>query len=109
MSRERVTSCSKCGGSMTWGRTYPGGKPMPIDVEVYATDDEKANLAAYKDATGRLNVRVLKAGEQPEPYERRRMPHFATCAARLEAAAARRGEVENVIPFPTRAKRTARR
>jgi hypothetical protein len=81
---------------------------MPLDLPVYAQDDTAATCAVYADATGRLNVRVLKDGEQPEPFERRRMTHFATCAARVEAAKARRGEVENVIPFPTRAERAKR-
>lgn len=78
---------------------------MPIDPGVYPAEDERANLAVYKDHTGRINVRVLKAGEEPESYEKRGMPHFATCPKRVAAAKARRGEIPNVIPFPKRGPR----
>ncbi len=96
-----MSQCRECEETILFGRTR-AGKLMPLNPEIRSRDDALANLAVYKDHTGRLNVRVLKDGEQPEPYERRGMPHFATCVKRRTDAAALRGEIANVIPLPKR-------
>lgn len=67
--------CTLCDAEILWARTSKNGKPMPIDP---APSDD-GNLAIYKDHTGRINARVLKAGEEPESYEKRGKAHFATC------------------------------
>lgn len=71
-----------CGAEIVFARTAMG-KSMPLDIARYADDDELANVALFRDAGGNMVARVLRKGEQPEPYERRAMPHFATCVARL--------------------------
>lgn len=67
--------CSLCDAEILWARSSKTGRPMPIDP---APSDD-GNLAIYKDHTGRINARVLKAGEEPESYEKRGKAHFATC------------------------------
>lgn len=90
-----------CGRDIVFGRTATG-KMMPMDPGRYDGDDQAANLAVYKDHTGRLNVRVITAAAPLESYEWRAMPHFATCPPLVAAAAARRGDLreDGVIPFP---------
>ena len=61
-----MSICRECQRDILFGRTS-NGRPMPIDPGVYPADDERANLAVYKDHTGRINVRVLKAGESRSP------------------------------------------
>lgn len=101
MSRRDLVTCTRCGREFRFGRTE-NGRAMPVDADTYAHDDTRANLALHRDHTGRLNVRVLKAGEQPEPYEHRGMPHFATCTAEKTERDARAGRLaeQGVIPFP---------
>lgn len=67
--------CALCDAEILWARSTKTGKAMPLDPA--PTDD--GNLAVYKDHTGRINARVLKAGEEPESYEKRGKAHFATC------------------------------
>lgn len=71
-----------CRQEILFARTA-AGKAMPLDPGRYEGDDERANVAVYRDHTGRFNARVLKKGEQPEAYEWRAMPHFATCRGLL--------------------------
>lgn len=52
----------------------PGG-----DIPRNGDGSDARNVAAYQDPTGRWLARVLKRGEEPLGYERRFMPHFATC------------------------------
>jgi hypothetical protein len=101
-----VTSCRRCHRDIQWAVTS-NGKPMPLDPARREPDDEAANVAVYRDHTGRLNARVLKQGEQPERHEWRAMPHFATCAPEKAARDARAGRLrdEGVIPFPSRTAR----
>lgn len=66
-----------CRRPIRWGITE-AGKHQAVDLGV----DPDGNLAVYRDGTGTLKIRVLKAGQEPEPYERRAMPHAATCAGR---------------------------
>jgi hypothetical protein len=101
-----MSQCRSCGADIVFGRTS-NGKAMPLDPAKYPDDDVSANLAIYKDHTGRINVRVLKAGQEPEPFEHRGMPHFATCEKLKADGAARRGDLrsEGVIPFPKQRRR----
>jgi hypothetical protein len=98
-----VSQCRECGTEIVFGRTEKG-KVMPLDPAKYPEDDESANLAIYRDHTGRINVRVITTERPVERFEHRGMPHFATCPNRQADAAARRGDLrsEGVIPFPKR-------
>lgn len=80
-----MSQCRDCGADILWGRT-DAGKLMPLDPERRDADDPAANVAATRDHTGRLLVRVLHAGEQPDRHEWRAVPHFATCVPRLAQA-----------------------
>jgi hypothetical protein len=96
-----VSQCRECHRDIVFGRTA-AGKLMPMDPEPYPDDDAAANLAVYRDHTTRLNVRVITADRPLERHEHRAMPHFASCPARKQRDAARRGDLrgEGVIPFP---------
>lgn len=75
---------------------------MPVDPEPYAGDDERANLAVMRDGTGRLVCRVITAEAPLLGYERRAMPHWATCAPLVAQAAAKRATkagADNVVPI----------
>lgn len=73
----RHTSCRRCLAAIVWAVT-DAGKRMPLDVRIDHTG--LGNVAVRQDATGRLNARVLADGQEPYGYERRAMPHFATCS-----------------------------
>lgn len=77
---------------LTWFLNQPGrqGKLMPVDLDAYELDDERANLACHTTDTGTFMVRVLGAGEAPLDHEHRRMPHFATCPTLARRRAAER-------------------
>ncbi|WP_020393477.1 hypothetical protein [Kribbella catacumbae] len=68
-------TCDLCGAEILWARSTKTGKPMPLDPEPCAD----GNLAIYRDHTGRINARPLKAGEKPEHIEKLGKAHFATC------------------------------
>lgn len=69
--------CDGCPQEIVWAVTRDNKKRMPLN----AGQDEAGNVAAYVDHTGRLVARVLRKNEVPEGFERRYMPHFATCPA----------------------------
>lgn len=69
--------CRDCGRDILLGYTV-NGRYQPIDPE----PNPGGNLAVYLDHLRRLRVRVLAAGAEPESYERRAMPHAATCPRR---------------------------
>jgi hypothetical protein len=77
--------CRKCDHGITFaivvdGDTrVPTGKKMPLDDVLLDRDDERANVAVYRNGQQQLVARVLKKDEQPDRHERRMMPHFATC------------------------------
>lgn len=77
--------CRRCRRAIVFGWTVDNdtrvrtGKRMPLDDARLERDDERANVAAYRDGSGALVVRVLKKGEEPDRHEWRMMPHFATC------------------------------
>lgn len=58
------------------------GKPsrMPLDPD----PNPEGNVACFRDGGGRLVGRVLAKDQQPVAYEKRYMPHFATCKAPAE-------------------------
>lgn len=66
--------CRSCGRPVRWA-TMPTGKLNPLDAD----PDPTGNIAAHLDARGDLHARVLKAGEEPEPHERRGVSHFSSC------------------------------
>jgi len=70
-----VAQCPSCYARIRWAITAHGRR-QAIDAD----PDERGNLAAYKDHTGTLKVRVL-AGDrsQLEGAEWQAMPHAATC------------------------------
>ncbi len=76
---------------------------MPLDPQ----PNPLGNVAAYKDASGRIQARVLKKGEVPASHERVYMPHFATCPVLRQqqerAKALREAAVDPVVvPFRRR-------
>lgn len=85
---------------LTWFLDQPGreGKLMPVDLDTYERNDDRANLACYTTEAGTFMVRVLAAGQEPLPHEHRRMPHFATCVTMARRRAAK-ALPDNVIPF----------
>ena len=76
--------CRDCGADIIWAHTVHG-KVQAIDLE----PREDGNLATYRDHLGRVQVRVLRDGEEPRAYERRAMPHAATCPRRQPRTTAR--------------------
>lgn len=74
------STCRSCGAPVVWARTTDG-KPMPLN----AVPDPAGNVAAHRDPTavsaygGALVARVLKAGEEPAPWEVRGTSHFSSC------------------------------
>jgi hypothetical protein len=91
-------SCDKCRAPVLWALTAMG-KRMPLNPQ----PDPDGNAAAYRDGTGRWRARVLHKDEHPLGYERRYMPHFATCPARARQQAG----PAKVLPFRRRGRRRA--
>ena len=76
--------CRDCGADIIWAHTVRG-KVQAIDLE----PNPDGRLATYRDHLSRVQVRVLREGEEPKPYERRAMPHAATCPRRQPRTTAR--------------------
>ena len=93
-------TCRACGSDILWARTT-AGKLQPIDPERRDRHDTSAPLAVHRDHHGRLRVRVLAEGMDPEPWETRGMPHAATCQLRVEARQAQL-RADGVLPFRRR-------
>lgn len=91
--------CSSCKADIMWARTSHG-KRMPIDPE----PRPEGNLAVYRDHMGQIRARTLGEGQEPETYERRAMPHFATCPNIDRDRKKTDGTPDNVVDI-----RTARR
>ena len=70
-----MNGCDSCTAAIVWAVTQDRKRRMPLNAE----PDDAGNVAAYHDQTGRLIARVLRKNEEPHGYERRYMPHFATC------------------------------
>lgn len=88
--------CRACSGQVLWV-TLPSGKRMPVDPE----PDDDGNVAAYRDARGVWVGHVLRADERTAPFEKRFVPHFATCAPVIAQRQAERDGARggNVVPF----------
>lgn len=76
-----MAECKRCGREILFGWTEKN-KRIPIDPE----PREDGNLATYRDHVGRLKCRVIKEGDEIQPFERHAMPHFATCVEPGRAA-----------------------
>lgn len=90
--------CAECNQQVLWV-TLDTGKRMPVDVPV----DGDGTVACLRDVQGRWMGRVLKADEQPDPWERLHVTHFATCrvrAARAERERAQRATAGVVAQQP---------
>lgn len=72
--RGDTSACRACRATVLWVR-MPSGKLMPVDP----VPDDEGNVAAMRDGRGVWVGHVLKADERTAPYEKRFMPHFATC------------------------------
>ena len=95
--------CPDCREPVIWALTV-NRKRLALDPEPHPD----GNQAAYRNHTETWLTRQLRRGEEPLGYERRFMPHIATCAKREpkpRAALALVGLPSNVIPF----RRTTRR
>ena len=67
--------CSRCFAPIVWAITQ-ASKRQPLD----AAPDPAGNVAAYRDVADNWRARSLRDGEEPLRYERRMMPHHATCS-----------------------------
>lgn len=91
--RGDLSRCKACATTVLWVR-MPSGKVMPVNP----VPDDEGNVTAMRDGRGVWVGHVLKADERPMPYEKRFMPHFATCGAveaRKQAIAA--GSVVDLV------------
>jgi hypothetical protein len=86
-------TCAACRSPLLWALTV-NGKLLPLDPD----PDPDGNQAAYRDGTGGWRTRQLKAGEEPFGYERRFMPHMATCKPQ-GAAVVPLKLPQNVVPI----------
>jgi hypothetical protein len=75
-------TCPDCYQPVKWALTAANGKWLPLDPE----PDADGNQAAYRDEAGTLRTRQLGKNSEPLGYERRYMPHIASCPARRPAA-----------------------
>lgn len=66
------------------------GKTMPVDV----IENPDGTVAVYRNASGGLVGRVLGKEDEPKPYERLYITHFATCVPYLEQQARAKAERE---------------
>jgi hypothetical protein len=66
--------CRSCGAEIFWSRNETAGRAMPVD----AAESPDGNVVLV-DRGGAVISRVLRAGEEPRPGEKRRRPHHMTC------------------------------
>jgi hypothetical protein len=73
--------CELCRTRIVWAITA-NGRRIPLDPG----ENADGNQAAYRDHTETMRTRQLRKDEEPLGFERRYMPHFATCPKRKPAA-----------------------
>jgi hypothetical protein len=83
-----ATTCRRCAGPVVWAITDANGQRMPLDPE----PDEAGNQAVRRDEHGTVRTRQLRDGVEPEPWERRMVPHFPECERRRAERAERRSD-----------------
>jgi 5'-3' exonuclease len=71
-----VDTCrsARCHAKIRWAKT-DAGESIPVDY----SPDPQGRLVRYMRAPGDWRVRVLKAGETPDPTATRWTSHYATC------------------------------
>lgn len=82
-----LAPCRRCGAVLLWAWA-DNGRRMPLDPTEPEAGDRRANVATYRDATGRLRARVVSHDYRVAGYERLRVPHRATCPPMVAADAA---------------------
>ena len=85
--------CRRCRKPILWARTEATSSWLPLDPE----PDESGNQAVFQDTHGAWQTRQLSADDKPYSFEKRHMPHVATC--RPEAAVVPIKPPPNVIPI----------
>lgn len=92
--------CPQCRKPVVWAVTE-AGKRLALDPG----PNEDGNQAAYRDGTpaATWHTRQLRKGQEPYRWERRYMPHVATCGKQQRQPATPKQLPANVIPI-TRAK-----
>jgi hypothetical protein len=93
----RSRTCDDCHAPIRWARTV-NDKWIALDPD----PDPAGNQAAYRDATDTFRTRQLRKDAEPQAYERRYMPHVATCTKRKAPQPPRLAPVAtppNVIPI----------
>jgi hypothetical protein len=70
--------------------TTARNKTMPVDV----LENDEGRIAVYRNASGGLVGRALGKDEEPKPYERLYITHFATGVPYLEQQARAKAERE---------------
>jgi hypothetical protein len=72
------SECWDCHRRVVWAVTAANSKRMMLNPD----PDPAGNQAAYRDHTETFRTRQLGDGEEPQGYERRYMPHVATCTGK---------------------------
>ena len=96
-------ACESCGAQLLFARTR-GGKNMPLN----RAPDDTGNVAAYQDEHGVWHARVLGRNTQPLAYERRYLPHVATCTDPSAHRRRQRGNWTSAVTGHARQQRRAR-
>jgi hypothetical protein len=86
--------CRDCKEAVVWAVTAANNKRLALNPD----PDPAGNQAAYRDHTETFRTRQLGDKEEPQGFERRYMPHIATCEKRKQEQAAARLP-GNVIPI----------
>lgn len=86
--------CDRCGGAIRWAWTERN-KKMPVSRDEAPRDDEKANLAIWRNHLRRLCVRVITAERPLLGFEHRCLPHFAICPPLVAEREAKRAARES--------------
>lgn len=73
-SPTQPTPCEACEKPIFFA-TAPSGSPMPVDAAPRAD----GSAAVRCDASGSWRARILGAGDQLAPGEKKHMPHWVTC------------------------------